>query len=1118
MADVSTQPQGTVLAHYRILEQIGSGGMGVVYLAHDDILDRDVAIKVLPPGTLSNEAARTRFRKEALALAKLNHPNIATIHELGSQDDTDFLVTEFIRGITVDARLTSGPLPEREVVSLGLQLAHGLTAAHEQGVIHRDLKPGNLRLTPDGRLKILDFGLAQVIEPDNSLARTATLTQSQEVSGTLPYMSPEQLRGERSDARTDIWSAGAVLYEMATGRRPFEEKVPTALAGDILHTNPVAPCTRNPALSRRLGEVILKCLAKDPASRYLSAGNLAADLEQLSSGAVPVAALPRRAWRIASATALATALALTGIWYAARVTRPHPSSASVRRSVAVLGFKNLSGKPDTEWLSTALSELLTTELAAGGKLRTVPGETVAQMKLSLALPDAESFGKDTLAKIRQNLESDEVVLGSYIPLGNGQLRVDLRLQDAAAGETLATISEKGSEANLDELANKIGAELRAKLGVRGFSAGEAAGVRASMPANPSVARLYSEGLAKLRLADYLGARDLLQQVVAADPAYALSHSALSAAWSGLGYQQKAREEAKRAVDTSEGLSPEQRLWVEGNYRESTREFDKAIEIYRKLLEAAPDDIESGLRLAAAQNADGKSNESLATLQALRNLPSPLKDDPRIDLAEAVAAESVSDFKRESDLGSHAAATATAEGARLLIARARLVECSALDYLHNLDTAMRACREARSIYDSAGIPRGSVTALLNIGNIFADQGKLEQSTKAYEEALQISRKTGDQGSTAAALNNIAANLHQQGDLTGASNLYRQALAVKREVGARNEIARTLYNIGSVLTEQGALSGAEKMFDESLSISREIGDKEEIANAELSKADLFSKKGDLAGAQVLFDDSHKNYEQINDKDGATYSLVGTAGVLTVQGNLPAAQAMYLQALEILHNVDDKHGIADALSGQGDLLLIQGDSAGAAKKYEEALSIRKGLGERTTVAATQLALAMVALEEKRLTEAEVKVREALGEFRKQKLKDEQALGETILAEVLLASGRLAEARSQAEAAVSLATESQNQNLHFRVDTVAARARAASGKNADMEQATKLLEIVEADAAKSGFVQSHFEARMALAEIEMKSGETAAGRDHLSALEKEARDKGFLLIARRAATLRNR
>src|ERR1700736_348878 len=185
---------GQILGHYRVLEQIGAGGMGVVYRAHDQQLERDVAIKVLPAGTLADEAARKRFRREALALAKLNHSNIATIFEFSSQNSTDYLVTEYISGQPLDQKLSTGELSEKEVVGLGIQLAQGLSAAHEHGIVHRDLKPANLRLTSDGRLKILDFGLAQLMPHASDLGLTATMTKSQEVTGTLPYMAPEQLR------------------------------------------------------------------------------------------------------------------------------------------------------------------------------------------------------------------------------------------------------------------------------------------------------------------------------------------------------------------------------------------------------------------------------------------------------------------------------------------------------------------------------------------------------------------------------------------------------------------------------------------------------------------------------------------------------------------------------------------------------------------------------------------------------------------------------------------------------------------------------------------------------------------------------------------------------------
>lgn len=447
---------GQRLSHYLIIERIGAGGMGVVYRAHDEQLDRDVAIKVLPPGSLGDESARKRFRKEAWSLARLNHPNIATVHEFGSQDGNDFLVTEYIPGVTLDAKLARGPLPPAEVVRLGVQLAAGLAAAHEQGLVHRDLKPGNLRLTPDGRLKILDFGLAQFTTHANDLGMTATMTQSQETSGTLPYMSPEQLSGEGADARSDIWAAGTVLYEMATGRRPFTQVVPALLINAILNQPADVPSKHNGEVPAWLDEVILKAMARERAVRYQSAGELGAALEHPAARSAEAGALPARRSKgkriftlrmvltIASVAVVALAIGYVSPWHHKPRVTVAPT-VNRRRSVAVLGFKNLSMNPEKSWLSTALSEMLTTELSQGDQLRTIPGESVAQMKMSLALPDAESFSQQTLTRIRQNLGSDNVVMGSYLDLGNGVMRLDVRLQDAVAGETLASVSEKGNE-------------------------------------------------------------------------------------------------------------------------------------------------------------------------------------------------------------------------------------------------------------------------------------------------------------------------------------------------------------------------------------------------------------------------------------------------------------------------------------------------------------------------------------------------------------------------------------------------------------------------------------------------------------------------------------------------
>jgi eukaryotic-like serine/threonine-protein kinase len=299
---------GQRFGRYRIEEEIGAGGMGVVYRAYDEKLERDLAIKVLTPGALNDEAARKRFRNEARILSRLNHPCIQTIHDFDAFEGQDYLVSELVPGLSLDAHLRSGALPEKEVVRLGFQLAQGLAAAHKAGVLHRDLKPANLRVTIDGRLKILDFGLATLSrDAVLSLSTTETMaTAPSGIAGTLPYMSPEQLLGEEVDHRSDIYSAGVVLFELATQRLPFNDSLVPKLTNAILHQAPPALKGLAPKLSIEFEHIVLKCLEKDPELRYQSAKELATDLRRLeaTSSTLTVAPTPQKRLPVVGAAAV----------------------------------------------------------------------------------------------------------------------------------------------------------------------------------------------------------------------------------------------------------------------------------------------------------------------------------------------------------------------------------------------------------------------------------------------------------------------------------------------------------------------------------------------------------------------------------------------------------------------------------------------------------------------------------------------------------------------------------------------------------------------------------------------------------------------------------------------
>ncbi|MGC2185963.1 MAG: tetratricopeptide repeat protein [Terriglobales bacterium] len=1110
---------GKNLSHYRIVEQIGAGGMGVVFLAHDQQLERDVAIKILPPGTLADEAARKRFRQEALSLAKLNHPNIATIHDFDTADQTDFLVTEYIAGESLDKKLASGALPSKEVVRLGLQLAQGLAAAHARGIIHRDLKPANLRLTTDGRLKILDFGLAQFAHPEGDLAVTASLTSSQQITGTLPYMSPEQLRGEPSDRRTDIWAAGAVLYELSTGRRPFPETHGPLLINAILNHEPELPSKVNPQISAGLESVIWKALRKNRAERYQSVGELERDLERLTAGVSPQTRGPARPLRQRLLLWGMTLLVLfaLGVYFFRHHTpgvevRLVPAAAS-RSSVAILGFKNLSGRPDTAWLSTALSEMLTSELAAGEKLLTISGENVARVKNDLSLPETDTLAADTLSRVRKNLGSDFVILGSYLDLGDGSgIRVDLRVQDAKSGQIVSTVTRRGSEAHLDELITLAGSEVRGKLGVGPTAAAEEVAVKAELPANVEAARFYSEGLQKLRNFEPLAARDQFEKAVAADPRHAMSYAYLASAWKALGYDQKAAAAAQKAVELSSGLSREGQLRVQGQYYEASHQWDKAIETYRSLYRNAPDNLDYGLRLANAQIAASKVPDALATLAELRKLPAPQGQDLRIDVDEIMAANEASDYKRTVALAADLGEKAKQQGARYLVAKSLQFRCAALRNLGDPKGAIEMCREGQNISAAIADRAGQAAAINTIANALYDLGNLAGARKMYDQSGAIYRALGNKAGVAAATDNAASVISDQGDLITARKMSEQALALYREVGDQTGIGQTLNNLAAQMVQAGDLAAAEKNFLTALDIWRAMGSPDGIATALTNLGDVRMALGEIAGASSAYQESLETFRKNGEMSKSAYPLVGMGDVYAASGDFANARKSYEESLALSQETGEKHESSVALANLGSLAMQQGDLTGAREKYQEAIKLREGIGEQSGAADISLLLASLSIAEGKPAEGETLARKALDEFRRARNTESQISAHAILAQALLAQGKSGAAGKEITLGRSLAAKTQQRLVRLQFEIAGAEVRAS----ADLQSAAAVLNSVALEAEKRGIRSMVYEARLALGKAEMKYGNQAEGRAHLATVEKEAASSGFVLVARKAATLR--
>ncbi len=555
---------GQRLGHYRVLSLLGEGGMGVVYRARDEHLEREVAIKVLPAGALVDDEARRRFRKEALALSRLQHPNVGVVHDFDSQDGIDYLVMELVPGEGLDARISHGSTSEAEVLQLGEQLAEGLAAAHASGVLHRDVKPQNLRLTPDGQLKLLDFGLATALPHAGSQADTDTVAGIGALAGTVPYMSPEQLRGERPDERSDVHAAGVVLYELACGRHPFARATVEATMLAVLRETPPLPSSLGAEVSPEFERIVCKCLEKPVRDRYQSARDLAVDLRRLARRTAGQAAgetvssrrVRRRApWAVAAvasgALGLLAAVVAIGIDAGGIRSRLFGDTAGGTISLAVLPLNNLSGDPGQENFADGMTDELITRLAQVRALRVISRTSSMQYKGS----------KLPLHDIARELGVKMIVEGSVLRAGD-MVRISAQLVEARSDHNVWASSYEKELRDVLRLQSEVAGAVVENVRVR-LTPAERTRIRAARRVDPEAFELYLRGVAAFNRQSTEGYRAAVanyEASIARDPSYAPAFVGLAQAFeymSGIFLSSTdALPKARAALDAALRLEPE----------------------------------------------------------------------------------------------------------------------------------------------------------------------------------------------------------------------------------------------------------------------------------------------------------------------------------------------------------------------------------------------------------------------------------------------------------------------------------------------------------------------------------------------------------------------------------
>ncbi len=624
---------GQTLGHYRILTQLGAGGMGVVYRARDENLERDVALKVLPAGAFADETARARFRKEALALSQLNHPHICTIYDVGEANGQAYIAMEYVEGRPLSSLVPHDGMPLENVVRYGAQIAAALQHAHDRGVVHRDLKSSNVIVTPDGRAKVLDFGLARRLEESKAGEATrsqGSMTQAGSVMGTLHYMAPEVLRGEPADARSDLWALGVVVYEMASGETPFQGQTGFANSSAIRKE---APKPLPPPVPPVRWTVIQRCLAKEPGERYQRASEVQAALDAVhSSGPMPVVPSQRRWIAMAAVLTLLAAVSAGGWVWGSRAASGPPQIGSI----AVLPLDNLSGDPSQEYFADGMTETLIAQLAKIGSLRVISRTSVMKYK---------GAHKPSLPEIARELNVDAVVEGSVQRSGS---RVRVTAQLIQARNDLHLWAEQYerdiSDALLieSEVARAIAGEIKLKLTPQ-----QEQRLARARRVNPEAYDYYLRGKSGIYLendASNQTAIGLLERAVLLDPNFADAYAGLATACAFRAFlfapkEQRWEEKAEAAIQKALSLEPDSAeahfarprlLWTPSHgfqHEDSIREC-------RRALTLNPNQDEAHFQLALIYIHIGLFDQALREAQAAASI-NPLNPAPRYRIGEAM---------------------------------------------------------------------------------------------------------------------------------------------------------------------------------------------------------------------------------------------------------------------------------------------------------------------------------------------------------------------------------------------------------------------------------------------------------------------------------------------------
>jgi eukaryotic-like serine/threonine-protein kinase len=1106
---------GDVLGgRFEILDLLGEGGMGTVYKALDREVEHVVALKLIRPEMAVHPAILARFKQELLTARQVTHKNVIRIHDLSEVDGVKFITMEFVEGCDLrKLLLDKGNLTPEEVVEIIRQVCLALEAAHSAGVIHRDLKPQNIMQDKQGRILVMDFGLARSLASDG-------MTQTGALLGTIEYMSPEQAMGKQLDARSDLFTVGLIFYELLTSRMPY--KADTAMAS-LLRRNQeraLPAAELDATIPKGLSDIVSKCLERDLNLRYQSARQILDDLEAWQ-GKKPVSAsiavpgpTPKRVvpWKWIAAGMMAAIVAVGGWMASGKFTSKTASKpvAGPEVSLAILPFRNASTDVSMDWLGPNLAEMLRTDMGQSASLRMISSDRLHQVLRDLRIPENAVFDQDTLKRLAEFSSADTVVSGQYVKIGE-QIRIDATLRDLKHERTIPVKVEAANEKALLPAIAQLAQSIQQNLAVSSDVLKELR-AKAFHPSSTSLQALrsYNEGMEFARQGNHLEAAKRFEAAVQADPEFALAYSKLGQTYSNLRNDDKAEQFSRKAMDLSEKLPVQERYLIQANYAQISNDNRKAIESYENLEKASPDDMDVHFHLGGLYESTGEYDKARAELAKV------LASDPKH--VDALLAAGRVEIRSNNPKGS---LDYLNRGLSLAVeldnpdGKATILNAigAAYEQLNKPKDALRNYQESltikRSLGQKAGIAltlgniarvqssigkpeeayksyqgavklqreisdkKGLGVTLINLGQLYADRSRYEEALNAFKEALQIQRDVGDENRQALCLNNIGNVYLARGQSSDAMTYYERALELRKKGKIPSEIGETLHNLAEASLKGGDYGQSLDYHLKALELFRSSGDKSGAAIQSYSMGTIFEYQGRYGAALKSKEEALKTFRELQDRSfWMAEILSGYGNSLSQVGRYDEAQKNLTEAITLARELQNKTLVAQILNFQGDTFYYRGDIKSAAGLFSQALAASFGNVEKDVVLLSKFNSAKCLVQEKHGQAAIAPLKALIQEADTAGLKHISTEAELALAEALLNMHQYPAARKELETSLRASEKLGLQALLARSHYLLGRTLELSGSgSAEAEPhyaaAKRILETIHQESGSDGILK---------------------------------------------------